>query len=136
MSDFILEFKNLKPADWKKKVDADWTVKDVISHLVGWERESVLQLPKIWITKRKPWFLETDNYDEFNRRSIEQFSKLSTVELLQEWKYWSEKFLHELNQIPEAQLEEYAELYDWAIESGEDSHYAYHIRQIRDAIKK
>lgn len=136
MDAIILEFKNLKPADWNKHVDNDWTVKDVVAHLVGWERESALQLPKIWITKRKPWFLETKNYDEFNQRSIEQFGRLSTTELLHEWKHWSEKFLHELNKITEEQIEEYSELYDWAVESGDDSHYSHHIKQIKDAIKK
>lgn len=136
MDDFTLEFKNLKPSDWKKKVDSNWTVKDVVAHLVGWERESALQLPKIWITKRKPWFLETKNYDAFNNRSIEQFGRLSTTELLHEWKYWSEKFLHELNQIKDEQIEEYPALYDWAIEIGEDSHYFHHLKQIKRILDK
>lgn len=86
---------NLKPQDWNTKVDDQWTVKDVIAHLVGWERESAIQLPQIWSTKNKPWFTETSNYDEFNKKSVEQFSKLTSEELLNEWETWSVKLAEE-----------------------------------------
>ena len=137
MSDkYYQTIKKLQPEDWNKKIDDNWTVKDVVSHLVGWEREAAIQLPFVWETKRKPWFVENKNYDEFNQKSVEQFSKLTTEELLQEWEMWSQKLEKEIDEITEGQLREYGDLFDWVFDYGDNSHYEYHMREIEEIVKQ
>ena len=39
--DFVSYLKILKPEDWHKKVNDKWTVKDVVAHMIGWEKGDV-----------------------------------------------------------------------------------------------
>ena len=37
--DFITYLRALRPEGWQLKVTDKWTVKDVVAHMVGWERQ-------------------------------------------------------------------------------------------------
>ena len=66
--DTLAFFRNLKPEDWDKRVTDLWTVKDVLAHLVGWEREVALEFRRTWGTDKKPWFVAIDDYNDFNKK--------------------------------------------------------------------
>ena len=53
-ADFISYLKTLKPEDWNKKVTDKWKVKDVVAHLIGWERDDTKIIRSIWETKESP----------------------------------------------------------------------------------
>lgn len=82
--DFISYLKTLKPEDWSKKATDKWTVKDVVAHMVGWEKAVTKIVKSVWETKQEPWFMETDNYDEFNAKMIEYYKNYSPNQLLDE----------------------------------------------------
>lgn len=133
--DFILYCKTLRPEDWNKKVNDKLTVKDVIAHMVGWEKEAVLELPKFWNTKQKPWFLKTHNYDKFNAKSIAEYKNYSPEKLLAEWKKWQKKLDNEIKKIGEENLRKSLDI-DWIFDEGDGSHYEQHYEQIRKILKK
>ena len=49
--DHLTYLKSLKLEDWSIIVTSKWTVKDVLAHLVGWEREVALSFMDNWKTK-------------------------------------------------------------------------------------
>ncbi|OGN01192.1 MAG: hypothetical protein A3I26_03725 [Candidatus Yanofskybacteria bacterium RIFCSPLOWO2_02_FULL_43_10] len=52
--DIIKFFRSLNPDDWSKKVTERWTVKDVLSHLIGWDREVVIELRNTFQKETEP----------------------------------------------------------------------------------
>lgn len=89
--DFLSFCKTLRPEDWQKRVNKGWTVKDLVAHMVGWEKEVAIELPKAWAKGEKPWFLLADNYDDFNdfnSQSVAVYRNFSNDELLAEWGKW------------------------------------------------
>ena len=69
--DFISYIKTLKPVDLNKQVSDKWTVKDVVAHMIGWEKEDTKVIGLTWKTKKRPWFYETDHYDDFNNKLLD-----------------------------------------------------------------
>src|SRR5688572_18897186 len=90
-SKFINYLKTLQPEDWSKMATSQWTVKDVVAHMVGWEKGDAEVIRGAWKLKTKPWWLVTDNYDEFNAQSVEFYKNCTPEELLAEWQMWQEK---------------------------------------------
>ncbi|MBU0907800.1 MAG: ClbS/DfsB family four-helix bundle protein [Nanoarchaeota archaeon] len=128
--------ESLSDSEWKIKVNEKWTVKDVIAHLVGWEKESVKCLREEWKTKKKPWFFETDNYDEFNNGLVREYKKFSPKELINEWKKQINRLEEETQSIGEEKLRENMDLFGWVFGEGEDNHYLIHLNQIKRVLKK
>jgi hypothetical protein len=97
--DFIAYLKTLKPEDWHKKVDDGRTVKEVVAHMVGWEKEDTKIIRSAWATKKRPWFYETEDFDDFNKKSIEYYKDYEPAELISEWEKWQKKVKEEINRI-------------------------------------
>lgn len=137
--DFISYLKTLKPEDWTKQATSKWTVKDVVAHLVGWERKDPQEIRKAWETKELPWWETTSDFDEFNRESVEHYKSASPLQLIEEWMRWSEKVQREVKRIGEENLRQYPHLFRWLFE-GEGSkgskHNKHHYDQIRRAVEE
>lgn len=82
--EFIAYLRRLRPEEWDVKVTDKWTVKDVVAHMVGWEKDDPAAIRNAWETKQLPWFYATDAYDEFNKRSVEFYRDYAPHELLEE----------------------------------------------------
>lgn len=132
---FLSYCESLTPEDWKKLVNETWTVRDVIAHIVGWEKEAYYELLKAWQSKKEPWFLTTEDYSDFNRRSVEEYKSFSPRQLLQEWRTWQEKLDKAIFAIGESNLRSEPELFSWVFDEGEGSHYKHHFEQIRRAVE-
>lgn len=134
---FILLLKSLKPEDWEKKVNKDWTVKDVVAHMVGWEKEDVRIIGEVWKTKKRPWFYETENYDEFNKKYVDFYRDFTPEELISEWEKYQREVDREIKKIGEEKMRARPDLFDWLFEDkiAVDSHYGHHYHQIKNAIK-
>ncbi len=135
-SDFIPSLQTLKPEDWNKKVTDKWTVKDVVAHMVGWEKGDVEVIRMTWKTKKVPWFYETHDYDDFNRNAVEFYKNYTPQELIKEWEKWQNKVQEEINRIGEYKMKTRPDLFGWLFEEGENTHYNYHYRQIKNALEK
>ncbi len=135
-SNFISYLRTLKIDDWNKKVTDKWTVKDVVAHMVGWEKEDPEIIKSTWGSKKVPWFYETDNYDDFNKKAVEFYKDYTPAQLLDEWEKWRNKVKEEIERIGEDKLRARPDLFGWLFEEGEGSHYNHHYQQIRKALEK
>lgn len=131
--DVIQFFKSLKPEDWDKPVTKLWKVKDVLSHLVGWEREVAEKLPMAWENSEDPWFMDTDNYDDFNAQIYEEYKDFSPSQLLAELKEWQDVLDEEINKIGEDEVRQ-SNYSEWVFDEGREPHSEHHIKQIRFAL--
>jgi hypothetical protein len=131
--EFFELLENLQPEELDKKIGKR-TIKEVIAHLVGWEKEAFERLDETWRTKEKPWFLKTDNFDEFNEKSIENYKNFTPEQLLNEWKKWQKKLDDKIEEIGEDKLREDMELFDWVFDEGDENHYLEHLNQIKKVL--
>ena len=132
--EFLELLENFKPKDWNIKVK-NRTIKEIVAHLVGWEKEAVEQLDVTWKTKEKPWFLKTNNYDRFNQKSMDYYKNHSTEELIKEWKHWQNLLDEKIEEIGEENLRKKPELFEWVFDEGDESHYLEHLNEIKEVLK-
>ncbi len=133
MQDFLTYLKALPSDAWQDNVNEVWTVKDVVAHLVGWERECANVLQKVWDSKKEPWFLVTDEYDDFNARNVEEYKDCTPEQLLVEWEKWQNTLNEKIKEIGEENLRANPKLFAWVFDEGDDSHYEQHFQQIQKA---
>lgn len=135
--DFISYLKSLKPEDWDKRVTKSWTVKDVVAHMVGWERINPQVIRETWQTKKRPWFYETDDFDELNRKSVVDYREYTSNQLIAEWEKYQKLTQVEIDRVGEKKLRAEPRLFGWLFnsEEREDGHYNHHYRQIRHAVE-
>jgi hypothetical protein len=133
--DIISFCENLNPEDWDRQVTEKWRVKDVVSHLVGWEREVAQEFQRTWDAKIEPWFMKTDSYDDFNAKICEEFKDYSSTELLRELKKWQAVVEKETRDIGEDNIRQRPHM-SWFFDEGDEPHFEHHIKQIRKALKK
>jgi|SRR5271157_1761673 len=127
---FINYLENLRDKDWKAMVNSKWDVKDVVSHLVGWEEECAKALINSLKTGETPWFLENEDYDEFNKQSVEKYKNYSPKKLLEKWKYFIRMWEKEIRKVSNKDKSKLKPVYD------SDSHYIEHWEQIKKVLNK
>ncbi len=128
---FIKYLERLENKDWNVKINSKWTVKDVVSHLVGWEEECANVLVDSLKTGEKPWFLEDQDYSEFNRKNVERYKSYTPKKLLEKWKHLikiTDKVIKDAGG-EERLLKER----DWLFDG---SHYIEHWEQIKRVLEK
>lgn len=130
---FIKFLKNLNQNDWKTLVDHNWTIKDVVAHLVGWEKECAMLLPVLWSQKKRAWFLDTEDYSDFNKRSVDHYKDFTSEELLSEWNKWVSALDEEIKRIGDEKLKNRPELFDWVFD---EDHYLEHFEQVKKILGK
>ncbi|MDP3880607.1 MAG: maleylpyruvate isomerase N-terminal domain-containing protein [bacterium] len=132
--DFIAYLKALKPKDWEVMVTDKWTVKDLVAHLIGWEKECSETFDKVITTGKQPWFMETDNYDEFNARSVEFYNSYSPEELIIEWQSWQSKLEGKIQTFGADKIRKSKNL-NYLFDEGVNNHNSHHLKQIQAALK-
>ncbi len=134
---FVSYLKTLKPEDWEKQATEKWTVKDVVAHMIGWEKIDPQVIWDTWHTKKRPWFYETDDFDAFNRKSVEFYRAYSPDQLIAEWEKLQALVQKEIDTIGEKNLRAEPRLFGWLFdqEEKEDGHYNIHFRQIQNAVE-
>jgi len=136
INEFYDLLEELDDNQWDRKLNSKWTIKDCVAHLVGWEREAVKRLREEWETGEKPWFLIDEDFDEFNKKSVEEFKGYNSKDLIKEWKYWQKKLDEEIKKIGERNLKAEPEMFGWVFDETGDSHYLYHLKQIKKVLKR
>lgn len=127
-------FKSLKPEDWDKPVTEKWKVKDVLSHLVGWNKEVLRDFREVLKTGEEPWFATTEDYGEFNDKIFEEYKNESPEQLLSQMERWERELGEEIEKAGEAELRKRPDM-EWLFDEGEDSHSAHHIAQVKKALE-
>lgn len=139
--DFIAYLKTLKPEEWQVMVTPKWTVKDVVAHMVGWEKGDVEAIRSIWKTKQPAWWKGQDNFDDFNNQAVEFYKNYTPERLIAEWEMWQKKVGEEIDKIGYENIKSRPDLFDWLFEGiqdnrqdGNESHYKHHYNQIKKAL--
>ncbi len=133
---FVDYLKTLRPDDWYKMVTDKWTVKDVVAHMVGWEKEDVKVIPETWQTKQVPWFCKTDDYEEFNNKNIELYKDYTPEQLIAEWEKYQGLVDKEIAKIGLENLKKYPKVFGWLLEEGDGSHYELHYQEIKETVNR
>ena len=135
-SDFIAYIRTLKPEDWNKKATEKWTVKDVVAHMIGWEKGDPEIIKETWKSKRTPWFYETNEFDEFNKNAVEFYKQYMPEQLIGELGKWQKKVKEDIDSIGEDKLRNRPDLFGWLFDESDDSHYSHHYRQIKNTVER
>jgi hypothetical protein len=130
--EFISYLENLSAEDWSKKVNKNWTVKDMVAHLVGWAREVDKELPLAWKSRTVLWFMKVrdENFTNFNRKQVKYYADYTPKELLEEWKKWGAVFDLEVKAIGEEKLRK-EKRYEWVFDEEDDNHELWHFNQVK-----
>lgn len=134
---FLSYLKTLKPEDWDLPVSDKWKVGDVVAHMIGWEKIDPEVIRETWQTKKRPWFYETDDFDEFNRKNVEFYRGYTPDQFIAEWEKYRTLVQKEIDIIGEEKLRAQPELFGWLFEQEEkeNGHYNIHYRQIRNVVE-
>jgi hypothetical protein len=132
-TDIVIFFKNLKDSDWDIAVTNKWRVKDILSHLVGWEREVCRGLADVFKNGDNPWFMKIGDYAEFNEKIYQEFKDYSFENLLLELEKWQDEFDKIIKKIGEDKIRKQPDT-DWVFDEGGDSHFEHHINQIKKVL--
>lgn len=127
-------FRSLNPQDWSKMATLKWMVKDILSHLIGWDREVTTGLKNLIGNGEEPWFMKTDNYEEFNDKIYNEFKDRSPEDLIAELEKLENTLKEEVRNAGEENLK--ARGMNWVFDEGGESHFDHHINQIKKAFNK
>lgn len=131
--EYVEFFRNLGPEDWGKKVTEKWIVKDVLSHLAGWQREVAVELKKTFENGEEPWFMKTDDYADFNGKIYEEFKDYSPEDLIKELGKWTAALDEEIERMGEDKIRQKGDM-SWVFDEGDDPHFEHHINQIKKVL--
>ncbi len=137
--DFIEFLRKIEPEMWGVRATSKWTVKDVVAHMVGWEKESVKTLREFKENGTdNPWFMKKDaDYTEFNDGAVLFYSEYSPEQLLAEWEKLQNELEMLIKNIGEDILRARPDM-EWVFDEskdGHEGHYEHHLKQIKEAIK-
>ena len=130
---FVEYLKTLEPKNWEVQATKSWTVKDVVAHLVGWEKEVVNTLDEAIKTGEHAWFMKEENWDTFNKTNTEYYKHYTPEELIKEWKMWQERLEEKIQQHGEKKLKGDKDM-EYLFDE-EDGHYQHHFNQIKKALE-
>jgi hypothetical protein len=86
-------------------VTGDWSVKDVIAHVIWWEEEALTHLPLILVGGRPPRYsVRYGGIDAFNAHMAEQKGKLSLSEVLRQRDDTHRRLIDFIQSVPEDQI--------------------------------
>ena len=134
MNQVILTFcEKLQPSDWQKMATETRTVKGVLAHLVGWQREVSIELLKSMKPGESPWFVFVEDYDDFNAKIDTEFNAVPPEGLLREFRKWDAELDRQIQSIGIEKLRERPEA-EWVLDKGDDSHFLEHFNQMKKAV--
>ncbi|MFA6573079.1 MAG: hypothetical protein WCT13_02785 [Patescibacteria group bacterium] len=128
-------FKNLKESDWGVYVTKKWRVQDVLSHLIGWERECARELQKVFEIGDEPWFMQTDNYSDFNEKVYQEFKDYSPETLISELERWQFELEKNIQTIGEEKIRQRPHI-DWVFDEGGEPHFEHHLKQMKRVLQQ
>ncbi len=91
------------PADLK--VTEKWSVKDVLSHIIGWDFHTTRAVEEC-LQGEKPFYFDLD-WDVLNEEEVQKRRKLSMEEVLNELEQSHRTLLDSVSGLPENRLTEY-----------------------------
>lgn len=100
---FERAIETLDHVDGKIEIYPSWTVKEIIAHLIGWDKAATDSLTS-FIQGGVPDVVSINGVDAYNDESVAQYSGLSLAELVQEWENERQRLLDTMTALEEKQL--------------------------------
>jgi hypothetical protein len=114
----------------QKIAEASWSVKDVLSHIVGWEVEVVKQF-NAFITI--PDVDDTYDINSFNKSAVESRNHLSWDQIVTELKTAQAELSGFLSNLTQNEIDEEKRFIEWI--KVLVNHYAHHTIQLKSLIQ-
>lgn len=116
----------------------EWSVRDILAHIVGWHREEVAMLERM-ASGERPWAEGSghpyNEGDAWNARFVEKWHTASPATILEELKASEGAYIAAARLLPEERFREGRTTHRLLQEGGID-HYRDHAAQIRDWRKR
>ena len=106
--------------------EGSWSVKDVLSHIVGWEVEVVNQF-KDFLTN--PDVDDNYNIDSFNKSAVESRKHLSWDQIVTELKTAQSELSGFLANLTQKEIDEEKRFVEWV--NVLINHYVHHTKQLK-----
>ncbi len=113
----------------KPGVCGEWSAREVVAHLSGWDKEVMRQFDLFLDGLDKA--IEHD-IDEFNKQSVKEREHLSWNDTINELKKAHQQFYRKAKSIPEAEISNNDEYRDWM--EVQIEHYIHHIKQLKEWV--
>ena len=110
----------------QKIAEGSWSVKDVLSHIVGWEVEVVNQF-KDFLTN--PDVDDNYNIDSFNKSAVESRKHLSWDQIVTELKTAQSELSGFLANLTQKEIDEEKRFVEWV--NVLINHYVHHTKQLK-----
>lgn len=95
--------ETLEQVDADLEIYPDWTVKEVVAHLIGWDTATTNSLSS-FIQGGVPDVVSIHGVDAYNTEMIAQYAGLSLEQLVQEWQSERQRLLDTMTALEESQL--------------------------------
>jgi hypothetical protein len=113
-------------------VTDDWSVKDIIAHVTGWEEEALTHLPHIQAGGQSPRYSVTyGGIDAFNAQMTELKRELSLAEVLRQHEETHRRLVDYVQNAPEDQITRET-LFRRRLRLNTYRHYPEHAKTIRE----
>jgi hypothetical protein len=112
-------------------VMGEWSVKDILAHVITWEEEALSYLPLILSGGRPPRYRQFGGIDAFNAQRAEQKRDLALSEVLRQLEGTHQRLLDYLRGVPEEHFTRETR-FRHRLRLDTYSHYPLHARAIQD----
>lgn len=130
-ADFLETCDHLDPRLYEQgTVDGQWSVRDVIAHLAGWDHEAT---ERFWRFLAGPTEDSTYDADEFNSRSVAARQHFSYSQALKELKSVHRSLEEAIAAVQAEDLESDSRFVEWL--EAISAHYAEHTAQLKRLIE-
>ncbi len=94
----------LPEIDGKMQIYPNWTIKEVLSHLIGWDDANIMAL-EAFATGQPPVAPALRGVDFYNAQIIEEREALSYEQIVSEWEWAREQLITVLDKLTETDLQ-------------------------------
>ncbi len=113
-----------------------WSVKDIIAHVLGWERESIVRLERLARGERPtPEGVDYSNSDAWNAKFALEMAPIGSATVLAIWRHVHMNFVNAAKAVPDDRYGERdgkPRTVNWLLEANGTDHYREHAAPIRE----
>ena len=93
----------LDAVDSKMEIYPEWTIKEMLAHLAGWD-DATIQALKAYSCGNEPPLLAMRGIDFYNSQTVGERAGLNMPQIIREWEMVREQLLAILAALPEEKL--------------------------------
>lgn len=135
MEEVIKYLEELPEEKWETKVGKSWNVKNVVAHLIAWNYEAAKEIERVYRESGEPWFLNAENYDDFNAKAVAKYKGFSKKQLIKKLKESDREVDKAVEKCGRENLINKPG-FKWLFETDRKPHSVQHLDKIKEALEK